>query len=333
VNTRTAEGTSSDSPSNSGHHPGDDARNPEKVVDVMGVGGVLEPSNEEASKADAQTNLLGVGGVGVEGVESDSTVELPSADRKSDDSGFNTDKQIEEIPTKTFGDSDGTHKGITDPVTNETLEQQDQQDGKKAAGKVAYDDNTVEEHEQMGAPIAQGGTAVKGVQPVAETFGTRENVLEHKTTPSNNSGPTTTWTGTDGNGVLKQQDPVTKDLSTSDGVDDVGNGGYTSKTRMINAMRLAEAEVELGLLDRESKWNRIEELSGVDPVKVSTRLETLAQVKTAGVAKLAATKTATAFPRAFGKQTAAAHDFERIASEKQAKEPVNDALMDSALFS
>ena len=343
---RTAEAPDSEEPRNKGHHPSEDARNPEIRTDVVGVGGVLEPSNEEASKAVKQIDLLGVGGTGVETVTPDAgTQDLPTAGRESDDSGFNTDKTTDDSgPTSTYGDSDGSHKGITDPVTSETPWFQDDGSGWKGSyyrPLVSYEDGPLETLNQQGGD--QGGlhnqSPSRGVQPVAETFGERVDLTEHKTSPENNSGPTKTWSGTDGNGVLRQQDPTTREDMEWGGVKtpDVKLhtpevSGGTVSSRMINAMRLADAELELGLLDKMDKYNRIAQLSQSDPGRVDERIRTLAQVKTAGQARLAQHKTAMKLPRSFGKQTAANHDFERIASEETQSTPVDDTILDSALF-
>lgn len=322
MSTRTADGATPASPDAAA----------DKRVDVEGVGGVDQASNEEASKAETQTDVTGIGGTGVEGVEADKTESLPTADRQGDDSGFNTDKTTDGSgPTSTYPDSDGSHEGVTDPVTSEPFPASE--DGVKASQQHrAYEDGTLEEQEQQGDPIAGGGTAVKGVSP-ADPVGNAEkrvNVLEHTTTPANNSGPTTTWSGTDGNKVLRQQDPTTGDTQEWAG-GPVDAGGV--KARLLNAMRLAEVEQELGLLTREAKFDRIAELETKDPVAVRERIETLAQVKTAGMARLAQTKQARRVPPAFGRNTAAPHGFDRIASDTVPEPtPVSDEAMDAAVF-
>jgi hypothetical protein len=334
MSTRTADGTSSDTPVDKGHHPLDDARNPERVVDVMGVGGVLTPSNEEASKADAQVDLLGVGGTGVSDVSAESTESLPTAAESSDDSGFNTDKTTEDSgPTKTYDDKDGQHSGVGEPVTSEKPYWIDESKWSHVRLHSDDDDKTLEQQPQQGDPAAQGGSAVKGVQPIAEQFGERVNLLEHKTSPANNSGPTDTWSGTDGNGVIKQQDPVTKEDQEWGGVKvpDV-TLHTTAKARYINASRLLSVEQELGLTTEPDKWVRLAHLLDADPREIATRLATLDQVKVTGHRMAAQQKLATRVPRAFGNQTAANHDFQRIASDESEKEAVVDSDLDSALF-
>jgi hypothetical protein len=178
------------------------------------------------------------------------------------------------------------------------------------------------------------------VDSVATDSYKRVNLLEHQTSPSNNSGETSTWTGTDGNGVLKQQDPVTNELPASGGVTYPDVKLHTTSVdqvvaRVITAARLAETEIELGLpgASVESKWNRVEELVYSDQTKVAARLESLTQVKTAGLQRLAARKTATSVPPMFGRATAAGRDFERIASDTTKEASAEDQTFhDSALF-
>lgn len=324
MQTRTADGPTP---------PGDtsaDAR-----VDVTGVGGFMDASNEQASKANAQVDVTGVGGTGVEGVEADSTETLPTAGESTNDSGFNEDKTTEDSgPTKTYEDSDGSHSGVSDPVTSETPYWVDESKWSRVNLSADGDDKTLEQQEQQGDPVAGGGSAVKGVQPVAEEFGERVNVLEHKTSPSNNSGPTKTWSGTDGNGVLKQQEPTTQDSMEWGGVKTPDVKLHTtSAAHHINVDRLVDLEEGLGLLPHEDRWNRMASLHRVDPREVLVQIETLAKVKTAGTKMAAQQRLATRIPRAIGAATTASHDFQRIASEGTPAQPVHDADLDSALFS
>lgn len=330
--TRTADGPTP---------PGDTS--PMQRVDVTGVGGVDHATNEEASKTNAtqgvhdpsgyaQVDVTGIGGVPVNDTAEMKHESLPTAGRESDDAGYNTDKNIESIPTKTYDDKDGEHPGVGEPVTNETLESQDQQGGSKGPVshvRQAYDDSILEKEQEGDDPIAQGGSAVQGVQPidsVATPSYKRVNVLEHETSPENNSGPTKTWTGTDGNGVLKQQDPTTNEKMEWGGVPTPDVQLHTTGRVSIAALRLAEAEVELGLLDRTAKWNRMAELDTLHPAVIDAKLEALSQVKTAGLNKLAAHRTSgvTKLPR----------NFQRIATgaEQTEKAPISDESLDAGLF-
>lgn len=301
---------------------------PDKRVDVEGTGGVMDASNESASKADAQVDVTGVGGTGVEGVAADKTETLP-ASNSDDNAGFNKDKTTDDSgPTKTFGDSDGSEKAFTDPVTNQTME----------ASRVAGDAEPFVNDE-----INQGGSANKGTQPVDPVgkADERVDVRAPVTSPENNSGPTTQWTGTGGNGVTKQQDPVTTESIATD--------GWTSHT--MAALKVADTEVELGMIASDEKYNRFAELQGLEPAVLASMEHTFSRVKTAGMKRLAAARTSgvTSMPRAFGQRTAApgvghydaktgefAENFQRVASgteDTKTSSVQDESVLDAGLFS
>jgi hypothetical protein len=173
---------------------------PDANVDTDAKGGIMDASNEQASQADAQVDVLGEGGTGVEGVSADSTTSVDQGDEHS--------KNVEEIPTKTFDDGSSQVERQADPVSSEPFPASE--DGVKATSswQVEATDDGPYPSEDGGLG---GGNANPGTQP-ADPVGNpdeRVDVLDHVTSPGNNSGPTTTWSGTDGNGVTQQQEPVT----------------------------------------------------------------------------------------------------------------------------
>lgn len=332
-----------------------DGTSAKERIDVVGVGGFDEASNEAASSAAKQIDVTGKGGTGVEGVEADSTESLPTADRKSDDAGFNTDKTTEDSgPTKTFGDSDGNHPGVTDPVTDDPFPATE--DGVKAANayyaavkraqeeyanaRTSYDNGTLEQNEQQGNKPASGGSFSTGTTPadsVATPSYKREPVNKQFTTPENSSsGPTTTWSGTDGNGVTKQQEPVTKEKMEFGGVPTPDVKLHTGSVR-ISSIKLAELEIELGLTPADEKYNRIAQLDQSDETVVLAQIDSYSKVKTAGLAKLASQRTAglKKVPSMLGKFSSAPNGFSRVANDHVASvEPqLDDSTMDSAIFS
>lgn len=297
---------------------------PDVRVDATGVGGVIEPSNEAASTADAQIDVTGVGSTGVTNVDADKTESLPTASETSDDSGFDATKTTEDSgPTSTFGDSDGTQKGLTDPVTNESLEQAKWGGGVSSA-RHAYDSKPFYDQ-----PGLSGGSANQGTQP-ADPVGKaqdRVDVLKATATPDNNSGPTSQWTGTDGNKVERQQEPVTREVS------DHQFDGFTS--HFVASLKLADMEVDLGLIEKDAKYERLAELSPQTGEEISAQMDMLSRVKTAGTRKLAAQRTSgvTRMPSAFGKATASTKRFDSvIASDESDSEPIAEDTLDSALF-
>jgi hypothetical protein len=285
---------------------------PDVSTDVTGVGGVIEDSNEAASKADAQVDVLGIGGTGVSNVEADS--------HENVDQGNEHSKNIEAIPTKTFGQDD-FH--ITDPVTSDPFPAS--ADGVKSSNWTV----TALDAEPFPADDGglAGGKAVQGVDP-ADPVGRpdeRVNVLEAVTTPENNSGPTTTWTGTDGNGVLRQADPVTNDSIAlgESGLENGVNWNRASNTHLLSAFQLADLEVELGMIDEKRKYARVAELEQDHPAIVEAVLSYAQRIKTAGLAKQRRVASATRMP-SLGRQSSV---------ESTPVEDRRDVTDDSALFS
>lgn len=251
---------------------------PDVNTDVMGVGGVDQASNDAASTADAQVDVTAIGGTGVESVSAEQEgVNVDQGDEHS--------KNIEAIPTKTWsgdGPGNGDSLGQRDPVTSEPFPASE--DGVRASSWVVegHDDGPFPPDESIG-----GGTAVQGVKPIAEQFGERVNVLEHVTSPSNNSGPTKTWTGTEGNGVNKQQDPVTNDSIARGESGMEGAPNWTSSTHIFAAFKLADLEVDLGLIPADRKYERAAELERETPQVVEASLRYAQRVKRAAVRKAA----------------------------------------------
>lgn len=273
-----------------------EAATPDKRVDVDGVGGVLDASNEQASKADAQVDVLGKGGTGVENVEAD---EHQSVEQTSDNAGFDKggNPSNNSGPTKTW-----PNKNQTNPVTDKAFP--------TSATHEAYESGPVDDG---GQPSAKGGA-----QP-ADPSGKpdkRVDLTEPVTSPANNSGATKTWSGTDGNGVTKQQNPVTNKGTQS--------GGITS--HVVAIFKLADAEVELGLTPEDKKYDRIAELEQLSEEEVAAEHRAISRVKTAGLQKAAQRVEAGVTKLPSFRQPVAS------ASNVQESTPVADADLDAALF-
>lgn len=247
---RVAEGTSNDA-----------TAAPDVRTDVTGVGGIVDASPEQASKADAQVDVDAIGGTGVEDVDAHGHATVTET---SDNGGFQQGGETGP-PTTTWSGTDGN--GVTkqlSPVGDKPF--------------PALDEGVKKSHDDAAFPDDDGGIsgggAVKGVQPIAEQFGERVDVLDHVTSPANNSGPTKTWSGTDGNGVLRQQEPTTREVAVP----------WTSK--VVSAVRLAELEINLGLLPESEKWARITELGAQPDARVATELAYAERVRTAGLKRV-----------------------------------------------
>lgn len=258
--------------------PADPSGKAKKQVDVTGVGGVDEASAEAASKPDHKVDPTGKGGI--------------SGDNKSTSA---PDKK-ESLPSgeqDNAGFQDGGQKGPdtqTFPNTNEP---------DSAVTDKAF-------------PTA----ANKGTQP-ADPVGKAQDRIDVEQPPHDQVGPDTqTWSGTSGNGVTKQQDPVTSVPTQSGGV-------KASGLVSLAALKLADTEVELGLIEKEDKYNRLAELAEQSDEEIAAVQAALSKVKTAGFSRTASNGGVGRLP-----------SFKRIASEEAPEpQPVNDELLDNAIFS
>jgi hypothetical protein len=280
----------------------------QKRVDVEGVGGVLDATNEKASQpegphsyeeAGKTVDVTGKGGI-IEDSNAEAskpskgTESLPTAGRDSDDSGFNKDKTTDDSgKTKTFDNSNEPGSAVTDK---------------------AFPTSAVEAAKQGVKP--QGGA---DVQPQRREQ--LETVNEVKPIPG-----TQQWTGTGGNGVTKQQDPVTKK------VDPNIEQRSSSFAHVVAAMKLADAEIEIGVLDADKKYDRVAELEALTPEELAAEERVISRVKTAGLAKKTATRREAATRE--GEVAGRLPSFSKKAGELEPKkaQEVNDALGDSALF-
>lgn len=279
-------------------------------VDTDAVGGVMDASNEEASKADAQVDVEAQGGTGVEGVAADSTVSVDQGDEHS--------KNIESIPTKTFDDGSSAVERQADPVGGGAYPSEG---GITSAWQVTATDPAPFPKDDGGL---SGGGANPGTQP-ADPVGKpdeRVNVLDPTTSPENNSGDTTTWSGTDGNGVTRQQEPVTNETLEGEDLVNLSPRG-SSVTHIYAAFKLADLEIDLGLTDASRKYERVAELEQQSPEKLVASLEYAQRVKTAGLSK-GSVRTAKKLP-----------SFARSASTKESTEKesaVDPLTADAAAF-
>lgn len=257
--------------------PADPSGKAEKRVDVEGTGGVEDASNEQASKADKQTDVEGKGGI-ID--DSNAAASAPdsteSITQTSDNAGFQPGGEVGD-KTQTWDNSNEPDSAVTDKAF----------------------------------PTA----AKKGTDPV-DPVGKAQDRIDVEQPPHDQLGDETkTWSGTGGNGVTKQQDPVTNKPTQS--------GGITSGFVSLAALKLAEVEVGLGLIDNDDKLNRIVELSSQPEAEIVAQTAALSRVKTAGLTRIASKDGASRVP-----------SFKRIASEETpAPQPVDNAVLDSALYS
>lgn len=281
-----------------------EAATPDKNIDVDAVGGIMEATNEDASKVDAQIDVDGEGYTGPHDVAADKTETVDQGDEHS--------KNVEEIHTKTWGNGSGVEKQ-RDPVGGPAYPAEG---GVTSSWQVTALDSEPFPSEDGGLA---GGGATEGTQP-ADPVGVpdeRVDVLDSTTSPENNSGPTKTWSGTDGNKIYRQQDPVTNETLEKDDI--VNLSPSTSSTHIFAAMKLADREVELGLTSPSEKYERAAELEKLSPEELQAEARVVSRVKTAGLSK--ATKTAMRMP-AMGRNAS----VEKESKEEKAHVP------DAAIF-
>lgn len=240
-----------------------EAATPDKRVDVEGVGGVMDANNESASKADAQVDVEGQGSTGVDDVSADAHEDVEKA-VKTDDSGH----------TKTWGEGKGKFKPA-DPVGGKAF----------PTSAVYVADSGKDPNNDAG-----GGSAKQGTDPIDPVGKADERVdVLQQITVNNPQKGTDQWTGTDGNGVTKQQPAVTREVATP----------FTSS--VVDILKLADAEVDLGLIEKDEKYDRIAELEQEAPEVVQASLAYVAKIKTAGLRRNASTRGGVGRVPSFGK--------------------------------
>jgi hypothetical protein len=244
--------------------PADPSAKPDVRTDVDGVGAFTDGSNEEASKPDVKTEADGKGGItdasNEEASKPDSTEDLGSD--SSDNAGFNKDKTTDDSgPTKTFDDNS------TNAVTDTAY---------PSSGGVT------------GAAVeaAKPGTAKPQKTPGVDVEADARVDVEDSENFDNPQKGTDQWTGTGGNGVTKQQPPVTPK---------VGPGNDVKSSRIFQAVRLADTEISVGITNEADKYNRIAEIAEYSPEEFKAAATVVARVKKAGLSKRVA-RQATSIP-------------------------------------
>lgn len=243
---------------------------PDYNTEVLGTGGVGEATNEGASKADAQVNVADIGGVSGVGTGNEETSEVAQGDEHS--------KNIEAIHTDTFGPSEGDSLGQHDPVSREPFPAKDE--GVKSSHWVVSDVKGVRPADPIGEPDERI-SVTDDLGPHAKTTG--------------DSGPTATF-GDGNSAVTRNADPVTGESSDDhqnskenhpSGVEAEDHAFGDKNAHLMTAFKLADTEIELGILDPSQKYARVAELEKAAPSVVEASLAYATRVKTAGLKKSA----------------------------------------------
>lgn len=219
--------------------PTDPVAKPDVRTDVTDQGGILDASNEAASKPDKKETL--------------------DAHATGDDSGFKANDKIKGTPkgTDTF---DGKHQL---PSAVSSKDEDDKADEEEPEVEKESSEDPDEKAEK---------TAAEPVDPV----GKADKRIDVTEPPHDQVGDSTkTWSGTDGNGVTKQQNPVTDKAS--------------SNMVSIAAIQLADAEVEMGLIQASQKYARLAELADTSDLEIAAEFRTISKVRTANAGRKLAT--------------------------------------------
>lgn len=221
--------------------PADPSGKPDKRIPVDGVGGFMDANAEASSAPDKRIDPEGKGGfMDADNASASAPDEHQSVEETSENAGFDEggNKNNNSGPTKTFPNNG------TGAVTDKAF-----------------------------PTAAATGTKPNGgadVQPQR-----RENLEQGAPSVQTQNG-TEQWSGTNGNGVTRQQDPVTKVVDPN-----ITVSGLTS--HIVNVMKLADAEIDLGIIAKEAKYARIAELETENEATIAARLDTYSRVRTAGL--------------------------------------------------
>jgi len=262
---------------------------PDYNIDVIGTGGVGGASNEDASKADAQVNVTDIGGISGVGTGDEKTVQVDQGDEHS--------KNIEAIHTDTFGANEGDSLGQQDPVTDVSSYQVFNSD---SATPLTM-------HEPAAKASSWVVSDVRGVEPsdpmgkADDRIDVTDNMGPYAIT-TQDSGPTATFP--DGNSAVTRNanpvDPQSESFYADqnsnefhptgvDSKDYAFGDGNNSNAHIMSAFKLADTEIELGILDASQKYARVAELEKAAPAVVEASLVYANRVKTAGLKKSART--------------------------------------------
>lgn len=181
--------------------------------------------------------------------------------------------------TDTWSNGEGDSLGQQDAVTSETG---DFNTVSKTAGDA--EDNAGEEAGSTGGAEA-GGKTWDSAGGFPDHDPTRVDVAAPL---KEEVGPGTSTDSSEEFRSLKHTEPVTKEDANSLG-GPIGVAVASAKAQMLKAMQVAETEVNAGVREASTKFERIAELESKSEEVLDAMLETLANVKTAGLKKTAST--------------------------------------------
>jgi hypothetical protein len=191
--------------------------------------------------------------------------------------------------TDTWSDGEGDSLGQQDPVTS----QPNANDlGGPIGSPVSSFQVVADGSGDLGGPVgenlADGGSAEQGVQPDSPSDGgfpdhdpSRVDLLADLKEEVGEG------TKTFGSNPFHITDPVTKDMNANDLGGPIGTAMAKAKAQVFKAFKLAETEIDLGLIEADAKFDRVAELENVDESAIDAQIDALSKVKTAGLKKSA----------------------------------------------
>lgn len=266
-----------------------------------------------AAKADKRVNVEGVGGVADGANNADAS--KPEGAHSWESEGTTVD-----VTGKGGVLQDSNAEASKPSGGTESIGQKDQDNaGYQSGGETGPNTKTFDNSNEPASAVTDKSfptAAAKGVKPNggADVQPQRREDVESDAGFKMDGTPTDQWTGTGGNGVTKQQDPVTNVPTQSGGI-------KASGLISIAALKLADTEVALGLLPEAEKYNRMAELSAMPDAEIEAEHRALAKVKTAGLTRTASTGGVSRLP-----------SFKRIASDSPIENVIDDDVLDSGLY-
>lgn len=250
-----------------GTKPLDSQAQPEKRVDVIGVGGV-DPV-ENAKSVDV-TGVGAVSGDPLSGIEHENV--------EKDTGDFTAPH------TDTWSNGEGDSLGQHDPVT----------DDKGDFFTVSSERTAADAEDNAGEDAGSTGGAKAG----GPTWDTSDaGFPDHQPARVDVAAPLKEEVG-EGTKTFPKDDMHVGDPVTSESANEIGGPVGTAiakaKALQMKAFKVAETEIELGITDADKKFERVAELEDHSEDALDALSATLARVKTAGLAKKTASTPKTA---------------------------------------
>lgn len=265
----------------------------DKPIGTKTVSQASKPVESNSKDKMTQTQKIADGATPQgEGVQAEKRVDVEGVGAVSGDplSGIeheNVEKDTGDFTaphTDTWSNGEGDSLGQQDAVTSDTGD-----------FFTVSNDHTAADAEDNAGDDAGGGGSAKDGGPTWDS--SDSGFPDHDPARVDLNAPLKEEVGegtkTFGTDDMHVGQPVTKDNANELG-GPIGVAVAKAKAIQLKAFRVAETEIELGITDADSKYDRVAELEGHTEDALDALSGTLARVKTAGLKKTAATQTKTA---------------------------------------